>query len=90
MFRNRPPILVIAAALIIGALTWGTFFSGIGNAPQFASFYPVKQDRTGPVVGELGGHAVSIPRPYADFLEYDGDPHWLERKNGNPPIFEAG
>lgn len=40
-----------------------------------------KKPKAAAVIGELGGHAVSIPRFYADFLEYDGDPHWLERRS---------
>ncbi|PWK37788.1 hypothetical protein [Cupriavidus plantarum] len=33
-------------------------------------------------VGHLGGVAVNIPRAYGRFLEYDGDPNFMERRKG--------
>lgn len=38
------------------------------------------------VVGDLGGVPVLIPGAYARLVEYEGDPHWLERRNGPPPV----
>jgi hypothetical protein len=40
---------------------------------------------TGPVIGELGGVPVAIPRPFARFVEYDADPHFMERKGWSSP-----
>jgi hypothetical protein len=37
------------------------------------------------VIGDLGGVPVSIPKPYAHFVEYDGDPHFMEPRKGPPP-----
>jgi hypothetical protein len=40
---------------------------------------------TDPVVGDLGGVPVTIPRSYARFVEYDADPHFTERKGWSSP-----
>jgi len=37
------------------------------------------------VIGDLGGMKVSIPRECADYVEYDGDPAWGERRKGSVP-----
>lgn len=37
------------------------------------------------VVGNLGGVPVNIPMPYANFLEYDNDPHFMESRK-SPPL----
>lgn len=42
------------------------------------------------VVGDLGGVPVSIPRAYARLVEYEGDPHWLEKRKGPPPVRTFG
>ena len=36
-------------------------------------------------VGHLGGVPVSIPRTYGRFLEYDGDPNFMEKRKGEAP-----
>lgn len=38
-----------------------------------------------PVFGDLGGVPVEIPRVYARFVEYDGDPYFMDRKKWMPP-----
>lgn len=35
-----------------------------------------------PVMGDLGGVSVEIPRDYARFVEYNKEPHFLEKKSG--------
>ena len=44
------------------------------------------------VIGHLGGVPVSIPKEFAYFAEYDGDPGFLEKRNGPIPkrTFESG
>lgn len=39
----------------------------------------------GPVVANLGGVQVSIPQHFAHFVEYDGDPHFMEKRTGPKP-----
>jgi hypothetical protein len=35
---------------------------------------------TAPVIGDLGGVPVAIPRPFARFVEYDADPGFMEKR----------
>ncbi|ASL73310.1 hypothetical protein G7939_00570 [Ralstonia solanacearum] len=58
----------------------------------FADWMIQEERRTDPAVGHLGGIPVSIPRPYAHFLEYDGDPGFTEPRKGPRPerTFESG
>lgn len=44
------------------------------------------------VIGHLGGVPVSIPKGFAYFVEYDGDPGFLEKRSGPIPkrTFESG
>jgi hypothetical protein len=37
------------------------------------------------VVGDLGGVAVNIPRHFANFVEYEGDPGWGEKRQSPRP-----
>ena len=50
-----------------------------GFAPYALS--PNTQD----IVGKLGGVPVRIPRAYVRLVGYEGDPHWLEKRQGPPP-----
>lgn len=45
-----------------------------------------KRNPGAPAVGHLGGQAVAIPAEYANFLEYDGDPHFMTRRKGPAPV----
>ncbi|WP_231408526.1 hypothetical protein [Ralstonia solanacearum] len=58
----------------------------------FADWMIQEERRTDPAIGHLGGTPVSIPRPYAHFLEYDGDPGFTEPRKGLRPerTFESG
>lgn len=77
--------------LIILAFAAATFFAAalvmrnaqidLNRIPVISGLFGFGSGRPDFAIGELGGHAVSIPRDYADFLEYDGDPHWLEGKS---------
>ena len=37
------------------------------------------------VVGDLGGVPVNIPRHFANYVEYEGDPGWGEKRKGPRP-----
>jgi hypothetical protein len=41
---------------------------------------------TAPVIGDLGGVPVAIPRPFARFVSYDKDPHFMEKRRGKKPV----
>lgn len=62
----------IAATLLAAWLT----MPGAGAAEQNLTY---QDTQAGPVIGELGGVAVAIPKAYAYFVEYDGEPHSLDR-----------
>lgn len=51
----------------------------------FNDSWVVKQNQVGSTIGDLGGVPVLIPQHFAHFVEYDGDPHFLERKKGPAP-----
>ena len=51
----------------------------------FADWMVEEERRTEPAIGHLGGVPVSIPRDYAHFLEYDGDPGFMEQGKGPRP-----
>lgn len=56
----------------------------------FADWMIQEERRTDPAIGHLGGIPVSIPRPYAHFLEYDGDPGFTEPRKGPRPERTSG
>jgi len=52
---------------------------------SFGSSNVTKRDPSAPVIGELGGLKVSIPGEFARFVEYEGDPHFMEKRKGPSP-----
>jgi hypothetical protein len=54
---------------------------GMGGALQMAAAQYTRKD----VVGDLGGMPVTIPRHMAEFVEYEGDPGWGEKRHGPRP-----
>lgn len=44
-----------------------------------------KEKHDGPVIGNLGGMPVQVPTEFAHFVEYDGDPAFLEQRKGPAP-----
>lgn len=64
----------------------------ISAAPQtdFNPLFPSEMNearyaKTEVVIGDLGGVPVKIPRHFAEFLEYDGDPGFGEKRKGSRP-----
>lgn len=56
----------------------------LGNpfeSPEMAAAHYATRD----VVGDLGGVPVTIPRHFANFVEYEGDPGWGEKRKGPRP-----
>jgi hypothetical protein len=49
--------------------------------PEMAAAHYASRD----VVGDLGGMPVTIPRHFADLVEYNGDPGWGEKRKGHRP-----
>lgn len=62
------------------------FDRSLESFPQsFDSSNVTKRDPSAPVIGELGGVKVSIPREFARFVEYEDDPHFMEKRKGPSP-----
>lgn len=86
MHQSLRLIVALAGALlIVGALFWLLAPSQPATISNLDDSWVLKENRNGPVIGHLGGVPVAIPRPFAHFVEYDGDPHFMERRKGPPP-----
>ncbi|MBP9712797.1 MAG: hypothetical protein KBD60_03785 [Sterolibacterium sp.] len=71
-----PIIYVIwRVATIAGSLIYGF------QSPEMAVAQYTPKD----VVGDLGGMKMTIPRYYAEYVEYDGDPGFGEKRKGARP-----
>jgi hypothetical protein len=53
---------------------------------QLANSRMSQEAQVGPTIGDLGGLPVSIPPRIARFVEYEGDPHFLEPRHGPRPV----
>lgn len=78
-------IAILGALLIAGALLWLLSPSQPATISNLGDSWVLKENRNSPVIGHLGGVPVAIPRPYANFVEYDGDPHFMQPRKGPPP-----
>ena len=67
------PVMMILAFFLYAAI----------KALIFISHF--KAESTNPVIGDLGGVPVAIPRVFARFVEYDADPHFMEKKGWSKP-----
>jgi hypothetical protein len=80
-------IVIIVLGLILLLVVGGAivFYSAMKPYRQLTDSWVNKENRDGPVIGDLGGIPVSIPQPIARFVEYEKDPHFLEpRKEPTP------
>jgi hypothetical protein len=74
-------VLAVLACLIAAALLWVSLQpTGTQETKELAARYSQRD-----VIGDLGGMPVSIPRHFANFVEYDGDPGWGEKRKGPIP-----
>jgi hypothetical protein len=80
-------IVIIVLGLILVLVAGGAIVFYVGMKPyrQLAESWVFKENRGGPVIGDLGGIPVSIPQPIARFVEYENDPHFLEKRKGPTP-----
>jgi hypothetical protein len=69
------------------AASWLWFIKQL-STPHSHPFQPPEmaaaQFSRGVVVGDLGGMPVAIPRHFAEYVEYDGDPGWGETRKAIP------
>lgn len=77
-------VLFIVLPVIL-VLLWVIIRSSVGLPGNVQSVASHQEDRHEPTIGMLGGVPVSIPKPYANFVEYDGDREWMETNKGASP-----
>lgn len=78
-------VLAALALSVVFALAWLFVPGKLPPGISLADSWVLRENQTGPIVGDLGGVPVSIPKPYAHFVEYDGDPHFMDKRNEPPP-----
>jgi hypothetical protein len=78
--------LITAASLaVMLGVAWSSDRAKSDRIEHLSDSWVLKENRNGPVIGDLGGVPVSIPRPYANLVEYDGDPHFMEKRKEPAP-----
>ncbi|MGD9169495.1 MAG: hypothetical protein PVI97_05465 [Candidatus Thiodiazotropha sp.] len=75
-------ILLIAVLTPIVLIALFVLYVWVDMQVKRLWFYKKSND---PVVGDLGGVSVAIPRSFARFVEYDAVPHFKERKGWSAP-----
>jgi len=86
--KARPALLAGMAAVILATALGIVWFSTPvkpDRIEHLSDSWVLKENRDGPVIGDLGGVPVSIPKPYANLVEYDGDPHFMEKRKKPAP-----
>lgn len=78
-------VLLIVAAAVVLVVVGRSLLDLWRPVRMIADSWVFKENRKGPVIGDLGGVPVSIPQPFARFVEYDRDPHFMEKRLLPPP-----
>ncbi len=79
--------IALAALALLALLISARLFMP-GKLPPGISLgdsWVFRENQSGPVIGNLGGVPVAIPRPYAHLVEYDDDPGFMEPRKGPSP-----
>ena len=80
--RHLLIVVAIAFAVPFIYVSWRAFALINGfQPPEMAAAQHTPRD----VIGDLGGMKVRIPRHYAEYVEYDGDPGFGEKRKGPRP-----
>jgi hypothetical protein len=82
---KRITLTLLAIILLFVVWVWTVFYVKSAPYRQLADSWMFKENQVGPVIGDLGGISVSIPHHFARFVEYEGDPHFLELRKGAVP-----
>ena len=81
-WRNLIWIILVGVTLLVIYVIWKVSFFLYGFQPlEMALAQYTPKD----VVGDLGGMKVLIPRYYAEYVEYDADPGFGEKRKGPRP-----
>tara|TARA_Y100000758_G_scaffold289976_2_gene243156 strand:+ start:1414 stop:2370 length:957 start_codon:yes stop_codon:yes gene_type:complete len=79
LFCLGPLLFLVLIVLGTGLGIQGSI-GGFGGMQMATAQYTPKD-----VVGDLGGMPVTIPRHMAEFVEYEGDPGWGQKRKGPIP-----
>ena len=79
----RRILLTCVALILIGLAT--VYIALPPRGVFLTDSWQFKEKHDGPVTGNLGGVPVRIPTEFAHFVEYDGDPGFLEPRKGPVP-----
>lgn len=71
--------------VFLGISAWFFIDGNKKSKLSFSNSWVFKENKTGPIIGDLGGIPVSVPKSYAHFVEYENDPHFLKPRKGEPP-----
>lgn len=91
--RNAKRVTIVAGtAICLLTLAWLFFSASPRTGLSIANSLVLKEKQASLVIGHLGGSPVTIPQAYAHFVEYDGDPHFMEPRKSPPPerTFQSG
>lgn len=88
--RLRPAIKLFRfAAVCIGLIVAVVYYVSLRISGKIIGFQPPEmaaaQYTPKDVIGDLGGMKVRIPKHYAEYVEYDGDPGFGEKRKGPRP-----
>lgn len=76
---------LLVSLLLLSGLAWLLRPAKSDTIQNLGDSWVFRENQRGPVIGDLGGVPVMIPKPYAHFVEYEGDPHFMERRKGPAP-----
>lgn len=76
---------LLISLLLLGGLAWHLRPAKSDTIQNLGDSWVFRENQRGPVIGDLGGVPVMLPKPYAHFVEYEGDPHFMERRKGPAP-----
>lgn len=95
LFNKRNPFFKLLIMLFVAMILLGVCFLFYlhnlarywpsGTTPQ-ADMHGRNVPRNEFVIGDLGGVPVRIPAYFANDVEYDGDPHFLEKRTTPIPV----
>lgn len=76
---------LLVSLLLLSGLVWLLRPPKSDTIGNLGDSWVFRENQRGPVIGDLGGVPVMIPKPYAHLVEYEGDPHFMERRKGPAP-----
>ncbi|WP_155888071.1 hypothetical protein [Cupriavidus sp. WS] len=79
-------LLILGIFCLRWMYAWAQLSQGQGNPLFPPEMNAARDTRTEFVIGDLGGVPVRIPHYFANYVEYDGDPGFGEKRRGPVPL----